>query len=175
MDICIKTYNGENMTDIIIDEKTSIDLDMSINSIDQANINSLQDLNIKPFDKVRVLWNDNIIFSGICVDAAMNVSVGQLNYSYTINSPLFLLQKTNIENSHTSNLQLFLKKCCDICEIGLDYRLSTNPVIAVEETDYFSMLRKSVIYTKNNNTRFYMDYENNKLILDEHDKDLKAD
>jgi len=153
------------MIEIIIDESISLDLDMSINSIDQATVNSLKDLNIKPFDWVRIIWNGQTLFSGICVDANMNIAFGQLNYSYTINSPLFLLQKHNIERSYTTYLQLFLKKCCDICDLELDYRLNINPLIVTEKTDYFSMLKKSVIYTKNYNTRFFVDYENNKLVF----------
>ncbi|AEH06311.1 hypothetical protein [Methanothermococcus okinawensis] len=153
------------MKDIIIDAKTSIDLDMNINAIDQANINSLIYLDIKPFDKVNIIYSNNKIFSGIVTDTELNIAFGQKNYSYTVNSPLFLLKKTKIENSYTTFLQLFLKQCCDMCNLYLDYRLDKNPIMAVEKIDYFSMLKKSVIYTKNYNTRFYIDYENNKLVF----------
>ena len=153
------------MIEIIIDKYVSVNLDMSINAIDQATINSLKDLHIKPFDEVQIKWNDNILFTGICTDSSLDLSFGQKEYNYTINSPLFLLQKNNIEVPYTTFLQLFLKKCCDICNINLDYKLDKNPLIYVEEGNYFDMLRKSVIYTKNYNARFYMDYSNNKLIF----------
>jgi len=153
------------MQEIIIDDAISVDLDMSINAIDQATINSLKDLNIKPFDEVKLIWGDSTLFCGICVDAGLNMTFGQQNYTYTINSPLFLLQKTNIEVPYTTFLQLFLKKCCSICNIDLDYQLDKNPLIYVEEGNYFDALKKSIIYTKNYNARFYMDYLNNKLIF----------
>lgn len=47
----------------------------------------------------------------------------------------------------------------------LDYQLDSNPLIYIEESSYFDALKKCILYTKNYNTRFYVDYEYNSLIF----------
>ena len=49
--------------------------------------------------------------------------------------------------------------------LELDYQFSTNPLIYIEEGKYFDALKKCILYTKNYNTRFYVDYERNKLVF----------
>ena len=142
----------------------SIDVQYSINSIDQCNINSLKNLNLQPFDEVEVLWNDNKIFCGYIIDARLDKSFGQQNYEYTINSPLWILGQQKTE-AKTSFLQIFAKECADLCNLELDYKLNVNPLINIEEGTYFDELKKVLIYTKNYNVRFYVDYANNLLIF----------
>lgn len=152
------------MTDIIIDTSMSIDADYSINAIDQCTVNSLKNLNLKPFDEVVVKWNDNVLFSGYVIDARLNTAFGQQQYEYTINNPLWILQQQQT-TAKTTFLQLFLKECADLCNLQLDYQLTTNPLIYVEAGAYFNALKKSILYTKNYNTRFYVDYQNNTLVF----------
>lgn len=142
----------------------SVDIEYSINAIDQCNITSLKDLQIQPFDQCIILWNDKIIFRGYCIDARLSQSFGQQQYEYTINSPLWILsqQKTTAK---TTFLQIFLKECCNLCNLELDYQLDSNPLIYIEESSYFDALKKCILYTKNYNTRFYVDYEYNSLIF----------
>ena len=142
----------------------SIDVQYSINSIDQCTINSLKDLQLAPFDEVEVLWGDNKIFSGYIIDAVLNRSFGQQNYEYTVNSPLWILGQQQTE-AKTTFLQVFVKECADLCNLQLDYQLNINPLINVNEGTYFNELKKVLVYTKNYNTRFYVDYSADSLIF----------
>jgi len=152
------------MKTIIVDKSMSVDIEYSINAIDQCNITSLKDLQIQPFDSVEVIWNDKTIFRGYCIDARLSQAFGQQQYEYTINSPLWILsqQKTDAK---TTFLQLFLQECCDLCDLELDYQFSTNPLIYIEEGKYFDALKKCILYTKNYNTRFYVDYSTRSLVF----------
>jgi len=152
------------MKTIVIDKSMSIDIEFSINAIDQCDINSLKDLQLQPFDQVEILWNDKKIFMGFCIDARLTQSFGQQQYEYTINSPLWILSQQKTE-AKTTYLQLFLKECADLCNLQLDYQIETNPLIYVEEGTYFDALKKCILFTKNYNTRFYVDYSDNKLVF----------
>jgi hypothetical protein len=149
---------------ITYNKSMSMDISYSINSIDQCNTNSLKDLGLKPFDIVAVLWGNNIIFIGYIIDNRLDNSFGNQNYEYTINSPLWILGQKQT-TAKTSFLQLYAKECADLCRLELDYRLNNNPLINVEEGTYFDALKKVLIYTKNYNVRFYVDYENAKLVF----------
>ena len=152
------------MKTIIIDNSISINAQYSINAIDQCNINSLKNLNIQPFDEVEVIWEDKILFSGYVIDNRLDTSFGQQNYEYTINSPLWILGQKQTE-AKTSFLQLYAKECADLCNLNLDYKLNVNPLINVNEGTYFDALKKVLIYTKNYNVRFYVDYSTNSLVF----------
>lgn len=84
------------MKTIVIDKSMSVDIEYSINAIDQCNITSLKDLQIQPFDQCIILWNDKIIFRGYCIDARLSQSFGQQQYEYTINSPLWILSQQKL-------------------------------------------------------------------------------
>ena len=149
---------------ITYDKSMSMDISYSINSIDQCNTNSLKDLGLKPFDIVAVLWESNVLFLGYIIDNRLDTSFGNQNYEYTINSPLWILGQKQTE-AKTSFLQLYAKECADLCNLELDYRLNVNPLININEGTYFDALKKVLIYTKNYNVRFYVDYENAKLVF----------
>jgi hypothetical protein len=149
---------------ITYDKSMSMDISYSINSIDQCNTNSLKDLGLKPFDIVAVLWESNVLFLGYIIDNRLDTSFGNQNYEYTINSPLWILGQKQTE-AKTSFLQLYAKECADLCNLELDYKLNVNPLINIGNGTYFNELKKVLVYTKNYNVRFYVDYENGKLVF----------